>query len=264
MTLLDAHLEQISLCATSIAQLPFPPPKVFTNALLHPHDITTLIRDTELHERALFSVPPPPALPKAQDPSVSTNRRNTTFSLNQGGSSTIIGGGANAVRAPRRNTAVAAVLGTDLVEKIRKGGGGGAGTGLGYRAFDGRDRNEVDVEVLLEGAEKLCGVYPIPGAREKIAALRQRHRRLEASIEQFELRVAEQGAQLSRMNRTRDFGLDDGVDEPEMEVEQPVEALVTEDDLKREEEDIRELERKKRDLEDRVNSMGRDISGVLR
>ena len=69
-----------------------------------------------------------------------------------------MGGGANAVRAPRRNTAVAAVLGTELVEKIRKGGGGGAGTGVGYRAFDGNNKHEVDVETLLEGAEKLLGV----------------------------------------------------------------------------------------------------------
>jgi nitroalkane oxidase len=62
------------------------------------------------------------------------------------------------VRAPRRNTAVAAVLGGDLVERIRKGGGGGAGTGLGYRTYDGNNKSDVDVEVLLEGAEKLCGV----------------------------------------------------------------------------------------------------------
>ena len=158
MTLLDNHLEQISLCAASIAELPFPPPKIFTNALLQPHDITALIRDTELHERALFSVPPPPPTPKAQDPSTSKNMRNTTFNINGGGSTGITGGGANEVRAPKRNTAVAAVLGTELVEKIRRGGGGGAGTGLGYRPFDGNNKNEVDVETLLEGAEKLLGV----------------------------------------------------------------------------------------------------------
>lgn len=62
------------------------------------------------------------------------------------------------MRAPKRNTAVAAVLGTELVERIRKGGGGGAGSGLGYRAYDGGNKNEVDVETLLEGAEKLLSV----------------------------------------------------------------------------------------------------------
>ena len=53
---------------------------------------------------------------------------------------------------------MAAVLGTELVARIRRGGGGGAGTGLGYRAFDGNKPHEVDVETLLEGAEKLLGV----------------------------------------------------------------------------------------------------------
>jgi hypothetical protein len=156
MSLIEAHLDQIALCATSISDLTFPRPKIFTNALLLPHDITTLIRDTEAHERALFSVPPP-APPKAQDAS---NRRTTTFQREQGGS--VLGGsGANAVRAPRRNTAVAAVLGGHLVERIRRGGGGGAGSGLGYQSYErgtAREKGEVDVDVLLEGAEKLCGV----------------------------------------------------------------------------------------------------------
>lgn len=53
---------------------------------------------------------------------------------------------------------MAAVLGIELVERIRKGGGGGAGTGLGYRTFEGSNKNDVDVETLLEGAEKLMGV----------------------------------------------------------------------------------------------------------
>ena len=65
MTLLDAHLDQISLCSKSISELSFPGPKIFTNALLAGnHDITALIRDTEQHERALFSLAPPP-LPKS-------------------------------------------------------------------------------------------------------------------------------------------------------------------------------------------------------
>jgi hypothetical protein len=53
---------------------------------------------------------------------------------------------------------VAAVLGNNLVERIRRGGGGGAGSGLGYRTYDGHSKNEVHVESLLEGAEKLLGV----------------------------------------------------------------------------------------------------------
>ncbi|PVH96359.1 DASH complex, subunit Spc34 [Periconia macrospinosa] len=255
MTLLDAHLEQISISAQSIGELPFPHSKIFTNALLQSHDITTLIRDTESHERALFSVPPPPPAPKAQD----SNRRNTIFNPN-GASTSTSGGGANAMRAPKRNTAVAAVLGTELVERIRRGGGGGAGTGLGYRKYDGNNKNEVDVETLLEGAEKLLGVYPIAGAQERIMAMRQRHSRLEASIEYYESRIADQVEQLARLNRSRE--------QPERELEvyqeENTAPAMTEEDLRKEEEEVRQLEWKKRGLEDRVNSMGRDISGVLR
>ncbi|KAF2687892.1 DASH complex, subunit Spc34 [Lentithecium fluviatile CBS 122367] len=259
MTLFETHLEQISVCAQSIAELSFPPPKIFTNALLQQHDITALIRDTETHERALFTVPPPPPAPKAQDPASSSNRRNTIFNPN-GVATSISGGGANAVRAPKRNTAVAAVLGTELVERIRKGGGGGAGTGLGYRTYDGSNKNEVDVGTLLEGAEKLLEVYPITGAQDRIAAMRQRHGRLEASIEYYESRIAEQTEQLSRLNRSRGY---DDVEPDEVRVE-TVAPIMTDEDLRREEEEVRQLERKKKGLEDRVSSMGRDISGVLR
>ncbi|KAF2760176.1 DASH complex, subunit Spc34 [Pseudovirgaria hyperparasitica] len=262
MTALDNHLQQISSCAAGISDIAFPPPKIFTNALLQTHDITTLIRDTELHERALFSVPPPPPTPKAQDPSISSNRRNTVFNIN--GATTVTGGGANAVRAPRRNTAVAAVLGTELVEKIRRGGGGGVGTGMGYRTFDARDKHDIDVNVLLEGAERLCSVYPIAGAQEKIAALRKRHLELIVSIEDYEIKVAEQNERLNRMNRRRDFDDDDEADQhPEAEPES-IQAPLTDEDYHREEEAIKELEQKKLGLEERVTSMGKDITGVLR
>lgn len=40
--------------------------------------------------------------------------------------------------------------------------------------------------------------------------------------------------------------------------------LMTEEDLKREEENIKELEFKKRTLEDRVNGMEKDLGGILR
>ena len=153
MTLLTTHLDQIAFCSQSIADLTFPKPKQFTNALLGQHDITTLIRDTETHERALFSVPPPPP-PKAEDPSTKNKRRTTVFQSQRSE-------GVGEVRAPRRNTAVAAVLGKDMVERIRKGGGGGVGSGIGYVPTyerGSRKEGEVDVEVLLEGAEKLCNV----------------------------------------------------------------------------------------------------------
>lgn len=93
--------------------------------------------------------------------------------------------------------------------------------------------------------------------------MRQRHSRLGASIEYYENRIADQTAQLSKINRGREYIDDDqeeGGAEPEATIFQPM----TEEDLRREEEEVRQLEKKKRGLEDRVNSMGRDISGVLR
>lgn len=204
-------------------------------------------------------MPPPPAAPKHAEPPTSTNRRNTIFNPNGGPGASTSGGGANAVRAPRRNTAVAAVLGTELVERIRRGGGGGAGSGLGYRKYDPTNKNDVDVESLLEGAEKLLTVYQVPGAHDKIAAMRQRHARLEASLDYYENRLAEQTEQLGRLNRSRG----DYVDEDDEAAGEPQEEMVlTADDLRREEEEVRQLESKKRGLEDRVHSMGRDISGL--
>jgi chromosome segregation ATPase len=84
---------------------------------------------------------------------------------------------------------------------------------------------------------------PIPGAQEKIAAMRQRHAQVTASIDYYEERLEQQTSDLHRLNRNRDF-----LDEIE--------------DLRREEEEMRQLEKKKRELEDRVHSMSRDISGL--
>lgn len=99
--------------------------------------------------------------------------------------------------------------------------------------------------------------------------MRERQGRLLRSIERLEARAAEQGVQLSRMNRAREFGEEeeDGEEEEtgdEGLVVAPAEAPMTEEDLRRDEEEVRELERKKRGLEDRVSALGKDITGVLR
>ena len=143
-SLLTSHLEQIFLCATSIADLPFPGPRIFTNALLAgTHDITALIRDTEQHERALFSLAPPP-LPKTG--------AGSDFTASVSGVGAY--GGAYGVGADRRKTgyaprqpknkAVAAVLGGDLFQATR------GGTEM--------KKGDLDVELLLHGAEKLAAV----------------------------------------------------------------------------------------------------------
>jgi chromosome segregation ATPase len=134
---------------------------------------------------------------------------------------------------------VAAVLGGDLHTAIRKTEG----------------RSDVDVEVLLHGAEKLGEVYPIPGAQERIANLRKRYGKVRTNLDVLEAQVQRQTRELERMNGR---GLEDDAAGEEEEIE------ITDEDLAREEEEIRELERRKRQLEERVSGMERDLGGLLR
>lgn len=92
-----------------------------------------MLRDTDAHERALFTVSASQAAPTEK--SHPMNHRKSTAG------------------PPRRNTAVHAVLGGDMIEQLRRGGGGGAGGGIG-----GVSTGEVDVELLLHGVEKLTSV----------------------------------------------------------------------------------------------------------
>ena len=238
----------------------FPPPKIFTNALLANHDITSLIRDTEAHERALFSVPPPPPPasappePASSKTGSSSSRRQTVFNVASGEVTTApatggvgVGGGA-----PRRHTAVAAVLGGDLHEQIRRS--------------ERRRGDDVDVELLLRSAEKLCGVYPLPGAPERIPALRTRLAHSRDTLAYYEARVAEQAEALGRMNRG-DHWRDEEEEEEDGAVEDDGDADavgdVTEEDLVTEEEEVRDLERKKRELQDRLRAMEKDLGGLM-
>ena len=129
-------------------------------------------------------------------------------------------------------------------------------------------RGELDVEVLLRGAEKLGEVYHMDGARERISQARRRRERVEKGVRYYEEKVGRQQMELERMQRQGEDmdGDEDMVDwdqehEPEhMEVDE-----VDVDELIRtEEEEIIELERKKRELEDRVSGMERDLGGLLR
>lgn len=72
-------------------------------------------------------------------------RRSTVFNLN--GNSEPGVNGASVIRGPRRTTAVSMLLGGDVVDQMRRGQSG-----------EGREKGEMDVEALLQGAEKLCGV----------------------------------------------------------------------------------------------------------
>ncbi|KAK4038309.1 hypothetical protein C8A01DRAFT_48069 [Parachaetomium inaequale] len=295
MPLLSAHLEQISISCQGIDSLPFPPPKIFTNALLSNPDITSLIRDTEAHERALFSVPAPPRPPPSststttsattrqkknnpdRDPDPApkpSSRRQTVFNVTAGEVTT--GPPPNSTRtgptSARRNTAVAAVLGGDLHAQIVRGAGGRGGTenrggGGGQGSSGGSGGGDVDIEVLLHGAEKLCAVYPLPGALEhRIPGLRQKWAQQSGTLAYYEGKVAEQQGALERMNLER--VLDEEEEEDREGEGDNGEGVVedvgmTEEDLRREEEEVRVLERKKREMQAKLKEIERDLGGLL-
>jgi hypothetical protein len=115
---------------------------------------------------------------------------------------------------------------------------------------------DADVEVLLRGAEKLCGVYELPGARERIAQLRSRHRAGKATTAYYEAKVAEQAEMLASYNKQ------DWMDDDEEEDDGGEEEW-TLDDLRREEEEAREMEAKKKELQARLRAMQKDLGGLM-
>jgi hypothetical protein len=148
---------------------------------------------------------------------------------------------------------VAAVLGGDLhAQIVRRGGGDGRGGGAG----------DVDIEVLLHGAEKLCAVYPLPGALERIPTQRQKYAQQSNTLAYYEGKVAEQQGALERMNLER---VRDEEEEEEEESKHGAEEIVgmTEEDLRREEAEVRELDKKKRELQARLRAIERDLGGLL-
>ncbi|KAL8896662.1 MAG: hypothetical protein Q9192_002962 [Flavoplaca navasiana] len=254
MGLLENHLEQISLSAAAIAELPFPSPKKYTNALLRPHDITALIRDTEPHERVLFSFTAPGSAPP-QTHGIRP-RRNTVYDLTRESQHS---SSLDVPWPPRPRSVVTTLLGSGFEEQVRSRG-----------EQPGKERGEVDIDVLLKGADKLCAIYPMPGARERISSLRSRFNQLTASVTKFEARVTKQSAQLAKRNRQGDTNdnrdntsVKDSAD-LESNEERANDVPITADDLEKEEQEIRELERRKRALEDRVSGMERDLGGLLR
>lgn len=164
------------------------------------------------------------------------------FNVASGGEVTTASGPS---RVPRRNTAVAAVLGAELHSEVRKTEG----------------KAEVDIEVLLRGVEKLNAVYEVRGVPERVQSIRAKYGRVKDSVEHYERKVQRLGRELEGINRG-DRWADEEEDEVEAEVVEEIE--VTDEDLRREEEEIRELERKKRELEERVSGMERDLGGLLR
>lgn len=159
-----------------------------------------------------------------------------------------------------RQSAVARVLGGDMMSQIRRSTAGSQRNGAGG----------VDVEVLLKGAEMLCTVYPVTGAQERIEMLRVQYQQYADVLRRLEYEVQCQGRELEEMSlrgRQR-YGQEDededmmDVDEPEEEEEEQG-MVVTDEDIQREIEAIRALEQRKRDLERRVDGLDQDIGQMM-
>lgn len=98
---------------------------------------------------------------------------------------------------------------------------------------------------------------------DTIARLRSRHQQLTANIAHYEDRVARNTAQLDFQRKTYDEEDEQGFDH----VTTPAPSApprMTREHLQQEEQEIRDLESKKRGLEDRVTGMEKDLGGLMR
>ncbi|PKS11220.1 hypothetical protein jhhlp_002981 [Lomentospora prolificans] len=238
MSLLSAHLEQIAYSCEGIDSLPFHQRPPLESRYHHLRDRAT--------SAPFFRTSPPASTTPAkatEEPSRASSRRQTVFNVSSGEVTT---GGPPTRASARRNTAVAAVLGAPMHERLRRS--------------ELSSKDDVDVEILLRGAEKLCGVYALPGAQRRIAELRGREADLASTMAYYEAKVAEQAEALEAMSK--DWRDDDYEDDEEEEEDYG--QIVTDEQLRAEEEEVRELERKKRDLQERLRAMDKDIGGLLR
>jgi len=120
----------------------------------------------------------------------------------------------------------------------------------------GRGRG-VDVEVLLQGAEKLCAAYQIPGAMDRIAALRMRHDNISGSIRNYEGQISQQQTSMNR------FNTGSAEDQVQLDASDDTRTVFNEQDFAAEDAAIKELEAKKKALEARVAGMERDLGGLM-
>lgn len=100
---------------------------------------------------------------------------------------------------------------------------------------------------------------PVIGAQDKITSLRYRHEIISGSIANLEERVARNTDELDQMRGS--YGDDD--DHNNFLLSQAAIPEVTDEDIERELEEIRELERRKRAMEARVTGMERDLGGLM-
>lgn len=108
---------------------------------------------------------------------------------------------------------------------------------------------------------------PVAGAPEKISQLRERYQQLSQNIAHYEDRVARNSAQLGTLNQRKGYDSTSHQDheDEEADIATPAPAqFMSQEDLEHEELEIRDLERKKKGLEERVTGMEKDLGGLMR
>lgn len=96
-----------------------------------------------MHERALFTLIPPQHYPDRQSDII--NRRSTVPIVNH--ARDLYRKGPGFRKGQGQGSAVITLLDDGLAERINKEG-----------LKEGKERGELDVDLLLQGAEKLCGI----------------------------------------------------------------------------------------------------------
>ncbi|KAF3940751.1 hypothetical protein ABW19_dt0206264 [Dactylella cylindrospora] len=122
-------------------------------------------------------------------------------------------------------------------------------------------KGEVDVRVLLQGAENLAKLYPTPGLDERIESLRARYQDLQSSVSLYEEFVAAQRTQLDLQRGVAD--VNDDYDPPSEVHEPPPQEAVTDAEIEAEEAAIRDLESKRLDMEMDIRELDRKLGSVM-
>ncbi|KAK6339500.1 hypothetical protein TWF718_008908 [Orbilia javanica] len=120
-------------------------------------------------------------------------------------------------------------------------------------------KGDIDVEMLLRGAEDLARIYPIPGLDGRIEQLRAKYQDLLSSVALHEELVAAQRTQLDLQRGTTK---NDFIRKPK-EPKPKKSHTSTKADIQAEETAIRQLEARKFEMESEIRELDRRLTGSI-
>lgn len=227
MTGLQSALASLNESSNSLKTLYFRPPGIFTNALIGKPDITTLLRDADAFENALYQV-------DAQDrPERKDGTRGVVDQLNDDLDELQLqqlqeeADGGELVQRPSVVIVPREVVVSNDENK---------GVKNLLSKFNEENEKDYDIDVLCETVSQLLDKYPIDGVREELERLRQRWQSVNLEIMENEETIEKQRRQLSLLRislNERELRSDDTGERPVRTAAQ----LIAE-----EEEEIRRLE----------------------